>query len=141
MVAAQKHAVFNLIVASLALLGFVVLTPHFGVARAQGAFALLAFTGLGPLFYRRRGKRAVSDERDQMIFLRATQISFAVFWLLFVSGVLAAYTVLKDHEQSFSIDLLPLVLWLGWIVLLVCHAAAILTLYWWNGRGTAENAQ
>jgi hypothetical protein len=128
MVAYQRHAVFNLCVALLSLCAFGILIPILGPAKAQGAFGLLALTAIGPLFFRKRGGQTVADERDQMIFLRATQISFGFFWLLFVGGVMMLY-YLPGGSGTISRNLLPLLVWLGWIALLLCHATASLILY------------
>jgi peptidoglycan/LPS O-acetylase OafA/YrhL len=128
MVAQQRHALFNLSVALAALIFFVALIPLLGVLRAQGGFCLLGISALAPLFWRSRKGKTSFDERDRLIFLRATQIAFAIFWLLFVGGVLAAYYSFRNRN-ALPINLLPLVIWLGWSILLITHSTALLVLY------------
>lgn len=138
MVASQRHAIYNLVVSLAALGTFLALLPFFGSGNAQVGFALLALTGLGPLlFFRRRGAE-VFDERERAIFLRATQIGFIFFWLLFVAGAMGAYLVLSHRSAAMPVDMLPLVVWLGWVALLVCHSTAVLSLHWWSNRGAAD---
>ena len=63
MVAQQRYATFNLIVAAAALAFFLALIPRCGPAKAQAAFGLLGFTGLTPLLMRKRKGQVVADER------------------------------------------------------------------------------
>jgi hypothetical protein len=120
----ERFALFNLIVASCTLAVFAALIPMFGESRAQSAFALLAVLGLGPFFFRRRDEEVTGDERDQAIHLRATQITFIIFWLLFV-GALNTLYFLGAHTR----DLLIQLVWFGTAAMLICHSTTVLILY------------
>jgi hypothetical protein len=124
----QRYAIFNLLVALAALTLFAGLIPVIGPARAQAGFAVLSLSALGPLFFRRRTGEVISDERDRSIFLRATQLSFLVFWLLLVGGLMAAWFLLRG-KSAISVDALPLIVWLGAVALFVCQSTCILILY------------
>jgi hypothetical protein len=128
MVAQQRYAVFNLVIAGFALVLFLVLIPIIGMWRAQAAFAFLAFSALGPYFFRKRKGQIAGDERDQVIHLRAIQIGFGAFWLLFVGGIMSTYVYLQ-HQATMSVEILPLMVWLGWIAFVLCQAVALLVLY------------
>ena len=128
MVAQERHALFNLIIALSALLIFATLIPILGPTKAQGAFGILGISGFGPLFLMRRRGKVIADERDQIINLRAMQASFAIFWVLFVAGMMATYYIFQNRS-TISIAILPLVLWLGWATLLICHSSILLLLY------------
>jgi uncharacterized membrane protein len=125
MVKQERYAIFTLIIAFGALAAFAVLVPLIGENRAQSAFALLALWSVSPLLYRRREGQILDDERDRAIHLRATQITFGIFWLLFVSTLMALYFLnVRTH------DLLILVVYLGTAVMLACHSLTMLILYW-----------
>src|ERR1700722_18113406 len=128
MVIQQRYAAFNLAVAGSALLLFLGLVPIVGLWRAEAAFAVLAFSALGPFFFRKRNGQVCGDERDQAIHLRATQISFGAFWLLFVGGIMSTYGYLHYHP-TISVEILPLIVWLGWIAFTLCQALVLLILY------------
>ena len=128
MLASERHALFNAIVASAALVLFAALIPSVGPVRAQAGFAVLGLTALGRIFYRRKEARIVTDERDQHIAMRALQIGFAVFWVIFVEGIVAAYFI-RRSSGMISISVLPFIVWMGWAVFQLAHSAALLILY------------
>lgn len=129
MVAQQRHALFNLVGATAAVCFFLALLPKFGILRAQAGFSLLGITAFGPLFFRKGKGQVISDERDRALFLRATQIGFMVFWLLFVAGVMGAWAW-AGGGKLVSVDVLALGVWLAWALLLVCQGSILLLLYW-----------
>lgn len=124
----QRHAVFNLVIAFVACAIFLALIPFFGAIRAQAAFALLAILAIEPMLFRKRPGQVNFDERDRQIFLRATQLTFMVFWILLVAGVMSGYFVMKSRG-TINVELLPLAVWLGMVALLVTHSTILLILY------------
>jgi hypothetical protein len=129
MVAAQKHAFFNVIIAMLALVLFFILLPYLGAARSQGAFAVLSLLALGPLFYRRKRDATISDERDELLLLRAARAGFIVFWLLFVFGVLGTYWFVFRSQPTMPSTILPGILWGAWVLFILCHGISLLICY------------
>jgi hypothetical protein len=128
MVAQQRYALFNLVIAFTALALFLALIPRFGPVRAQVAFGLLGITGFGPLFMWKRKGQIVSDERDQTIARSAIQITFAILWVLFIAGGWGTYYIYRNHD-AIPASLLPLGMWLAWILLLLSHSTTTLVLY------------
>lgn len=126
----QKHAWFNLIVAVTSILAYFALWPLIGPWRAMGAFGLLGFAGFGALFYIKAKKsgRVVSDERDQMIGLKAYAIAKSVIW---VSLILAFVVALRFFGEDGSIPIrgLGMVVWWAFCVFLVVQSLATLILY------------
>jgi hypothetical protein len=91
MLPAQKQAWFTLAVLGATTLVVAALIPFLGRG-ALGGFGVLGLLGLGPLFYRRKAGRVLTDERDQVIQRRAVVLAYTVFWLLFVAvGVLVPF--------------------------------------------------
>ena len=128
MVAQQRYAAFNLLIAIAALAIFLALIPRCGPVKAQAAFGLLGFTGLTPLLMRKRKGQVVADERDQTISRVAIQISFAILWVFFIAGGWGVYYVYRHHD-AIPASLLPLGMWLAWVLLLLIHSATTLLLY------------
>ena len=124
MVLQQRLAVFNLVIGLAAVACFVALLPALGVGKAQGAFGVLALTGLTPFIFRRRGVAA--DERDRFIHLRSFQITFVLLWLLFVAGVQG---VIFRYPTSVPREIVMLGGWLAWAAFLICQSTALLILY------------
>ena len=86
----QRHARFNLIVASAAaipcVVGYAVLFTLYGPRIAMAAFAFLGISGLwglGGRFYRKKKESptVIMDERDEDIRRRAMLIGWGVDWL------------------------------------------------------------
>jgi hypothetical protein len=128
MVAQQRYAFFQLSVALAALALFAAMIPSFGVVRAQAAFSLLAVLAVVPLVHWRLRHRETWDERDHAIHRRAAQLSFMAFWLLCVIGLMAAYHALR-HRGLVTVEVLPLLVWIGGDCLLICQSAILLILY------------
>jgi uncharacterized membrane protein len=76
-----------------------------------GALGLLGFVGLAPLIGvrdRLRGQ-VICDERDGLIARRAGNAAFGVFWLAFVTGMMAPF-FLKGPEATITIPVADLAL-------------------------------
>ena len=128
MSAKQRLAVFNLIVAVVALAAFAALTPVLGVWRAQAGLVVLFLTSVGVVVHRVRAGRAACDERDRAIHMRSIQVGFGLVWLLIVAGVMAACTA-YGFDGSVPSRVLTLGLYLTAAAFVVGQSAAILVLY------------
>ena len=126
----EKQAWFMLTVGGLACLTYCVLMPWLGPKRACGAFGLLGLMGFAPLFaWKGRAAREVLfDERDRTFHSRSTVVAFAVFWLTFVGSCMIPWC-LYLQQGSVPVEILPLILLIGWIVFSSTQALAILVQY------------
>ena len=126
----EKQAWFNLFVVLLACAGFAIGIPWLGVHRAAGAFGLLGLMGLTPLFaWVGRGNREViCDERDHTIHSRSTVVAFAIFWLTFVGSCMIPW-YLYQQQGTISINILPAIVLIGWIVFVLTQSLALLVQY------------
>ena len=129
----QKAAWFNLSVAISAVLVYCLLTSLVGPSRAMAAWSLTGLSGFTPLFYRRAGKsgQVVLDERDQLVQLRAHLATLLVVWLCLVFGCMSTWAVFRyvKHQDTVSVDVLPLVVVVGGVIYLVTMSIAILAQY------------
>src|SRR3990172_7203032 len=108
----QKVAWLNLIVSVLAILAYFALWPWIGPWRAMGAFGLLGLAGISSFLYVRekRSGRVVTDERDQMISLKAMTISIGVIWVGLILAFLVALRFLGENG-AISVQGLSMVVW------------------------------
>ncbi len=135
----QKYAWFVLGVFAVALTGFLVLTPLLG-AGAWGAFGLLGFWGLPPLwlYARRHSEEVRMDERDTLIAQKATLAGGMSSYMVFVLACMITWFVRMFRgdqmfrDRTISIHVLPLIVLCGAIALVVVRAVTILVLY---GKG------
>ncbi len=130
MSAQQKHAWFNLIVAVISILGYLALWPFIGPWRAMGAFGLLGFAGFSAIFYlkSKTSGRVVSDERDQMISLKALAIAKSVVWVSLIAAFLVTLRFFGE-DGSIPVQGLSLVVWWSFCAFLVVQSLATLILY------------
>ena len=130
MSAQQKHAWLNLVVATVSMLAYFALWPLIGPWRAMGAFGLLGFAGFGAFFYFKGKKtgRVVSDERDQMIGLKAYAIAKSVVWVSLIVAFLVALRFFGE-DGSIPIRGLGMVVWWAFCVLLIVQSLTTLILY------------
>jgi hypothetical protein len=127
MVPHQRHALFNAAAAALCLFG--VLLPAVGLEWALAAFGILGLTALGRVFYRTSVVNGVpTDERDQLINLRAIQIAVAVFWIAAAQAATAAF-VRRGGAASVPVAAFPAAVLAGWSLFLLAHSVASLALY------------
>jgi uncharacterized Tic20 family protein len=126
----EQIAWFTASVVLVAATVFLVMIPVFGMPRATAAFSILALLGFIPLLaWRRRGDREVmADERDRAINSKATLIGYTVFWLFFVLSCMVPYTMYNE-QGSMPVEVLPLILWLGFSVLQLVRAVATIVQY------------
>jgi hypothetical protein len=125
MLPAQKQAWFTLAVIGVTVVVVVALVPFLGRG-ALGGFGILGLCGLGPLFYRRKEGRVLTDERDAMIQRRAVVIAYTVFWLVFVAaGVLVPFA----YPESVPSWLVGVSVWGAFMLFMTVLSVATLVQY------------
>ncbi len=126
----QKNAWFNLVVVVLAVVTYFVLWPVIGPWRAMGAFGLLGLAGLSGFFYIRakRSGRVISDERDQMINVKAFAVAKSVIWVGLIAACMLALYLVGEHG-SVPVEVLAMVVWWSTAILLFVHSLTTLILY------------
>ena len=129
--AQQKVAWFNLAVFTAAVAAYGVLVPIMGPSPALGAFGILGMWGLTPFFFRRRNAEVLVDERDEFVNLRGFVVGAVVFWLCFVAVCMTTWGVIRywKHQETVSVDILPVLVGGGMIVLMLSHSVAMLIQY------------
>ena len=148
----QKHARFNLIVTSSALvpavLGYVLLYIFFGPTVAMAAFAFLGISGLmglGGFFYRKSkdSPTVTMDERDEDIRRKAMLIAWGVGWLFWGLICMVPWFVViirfghyQMRETGVSIVWLPVIYLVAFLVHVSAWSIAVLALY---GKGADHN--
>jgi len=74
------------------------------------------------------------DERDQLVNLRAVLAGYSVFWICFVAACMITWGVFRygKYQETVSVDVLPMLVGGGMIVLFVSRSVAILVQYGWS---------
>ena len=137
----QKIAWYNIIVILVTFgitgISIGVLAIKYGFPKALGglgALGLLGLLGLSVVFFRKEKAHVDFDERDQLIFYRATQITFALFWLLFTAICMVPWFIIGPNK-TISSNALPIILFVTSIPLIFLQSLVTLILY---GRGGKE---
>ena len=135
---AQKIALYNLIVimASLTITGAAVgiLAIVLGMPRALGGLGFLGICGLlgmSPILFRKKRGQLGFDERDLLIYNRASLVAYSVFWVLFTAACMVPWLIL-DKGSTIPAVVLPLMLAAGFFVVQLVQSVAVLVQY---GRG------
>jgi hypothetical protein len=102
MSALQKWAWFNLAVIALTLVAVFSLLPLLGRA-ALGGFGFLGLLGFGPLFFRKKPGQVRLDERDQLIWVRAWVLGYALFWVVFCLAASTLSAVVYGEEGAVPV--------------------------------------
>ncbi len=134
----QKYAWFNLAVAGVAVVVYLVLVPIIGPEAALGAFGVCGLWGFGGAFLREKSPaKVVWDERERMIWARSTRAGFAAFWGVFVIAAMAPFFVLGP-EGSISVKILPWYVLFGMFTVWVVKSLVILLLSRRGGAHVSE---
>ena len=128
MSAAQRNAWFNLVVVLVSVALVIGLSMLMGWPKAIGGFATLGLLGFGPLFYRRRGRQAVVDERDASIQRRSIVLGYSVFWLAFVAECVSL-PMIYGPTGAVPVWLVASAVWWGVAIVYGVAAAASLIQY------------
>ena len=128
MSATQKFAWFNLAVIALTLLAVLSLLPLLGRG-ALGGFGFLGLLGLGTLFFRKKPGQVLTDERDQLIWVRAWVLAYAVFWVVFVLAAAALPVVVYGQEGAVPVWVVQSSVFCGLVLVTALASVAILVQY------------
>lgn len=127
----QKEAIFILAVFAFSLLIFCVMAFFYPLRVAFAAFSFIGITGFSDLiFYRKKSKMVLMDERDKRIHLSSAATAGVVLWVLTV--ITAAVLMFQRRfsgEICFPAYYLGYLLITGVSVLLVIRSVSILILY------------
>jgi len=135
---AQKIALYNLIVimASLTITGAAVgiLAIVLGMPKALGGLGflgILGLIGLSPiLFFKKQGQLGF-DERDLLIYNRASLVAYSLFWVFFTAACMVPWLVF-GRGAKIPVVVLPCMLAGGFVIVQLIQSIAILIQY---GRG------
>jgi len=125
----QTRARFNLAVCLTAVVLTLGLYPFVG-SPAVGALGLMGLLGLGPLFFRSRpgSQEVLWDEREREIQLRASIISYSIFWVVFVAANMTLWAVYRK-DGAVPVIFLPIIVFGGWLLFTVIQSIITLTQY------------
>jgi len=138
---AQKIALYNLIViiASLTITGAAIgiLAIVYGMPKALGGLGFLgigALIGLSRILFRKKRGEISFDERDLLIYNRASLVAYSVFWVLFTAACMIPWWILETGA-SIRVVVLPCMLAGGFVIVQLIQSIAILVQYGWTGKG------
>jgi hypothetical protein len=83
---------------------------------------------------RRRRAKMDFDERDMLIFIRATLAAYVVLWLYFVAACVFAWLYVAP-DRSISVNVMPVVVVEGIAVFVFVQSVATLLQYGRGGKG------
>lgn len=138
---AQKIALYNLIViiASLTTTGAAVgiLAIVLGMPAALGGLGflgILGLIGLSPiLFFKKQGQLGF-DERDLLIYNRASLVAYSLFWVFFTAACMVPWLVF-ERGARIPVVVLPCMLAGGFVIVQLIQSIAILIQYGWRNKG------
>jgi hypothetical protein len=127
----QKEAVFILSVFTVSLIVFIATALFCPFKIALASFSIFGIAGLSPyLFYRKKSKKALLDERDRKINLSSAAISGAVLWMLTVILVMFIMIIKKfSGDVCMPAYFLGYLLIAGSITIYVTRSISVLVLY------------
>ncbi len=143
---AQKIAWFSLIVISVALIlsaaavGVLYFVVGLAMRRALGGIGFIGICGLiglSPLLFKKEPGKVSLDERDLLIYNRASLVAYSVFWLFFTAACMVPWLVL-DSGVRIRVVLLPLMLASGFVIVQLIQSIAILIQYGRGGKDAKE---
>jgi len=138
----QKMAWFNLIVISIALglcviaigtLYYIFGLPMRGLIGGIGFLGITGLLGLSPVLFRKKQGEVNFDERDLLIYQKATVVAYSLFWVLFTAVCMIPWLILKTGA-SIPVVVLPAMLAGGFITVQLLQNLAILVQYGWKGK-------
>ena len=136
----QKTAWFILILFPIVCVGFFVLSSIFGWRVGCAAFGIFGLIGIAPFIFRQRvtPPRVPSDERDRQISRKAFMAGGLASYLGFVIGLMCIWAAkMIAGSNMMTIDLIPLIVFCGWMLFVVVRSGVLLYLYS-RGTGYAE---
>src|SRR5262245_15605561 len=128
MSAMQKFAWFNLAVIALALVAILSLLPFLGKG-ALGGFGFLGLIGFGPLFFRKRPGRVLTDERDHLIQWRSWLVAYSLFWVAFVLAAVLLTPLVYGQQGAVPVWVVQSSVFCGFMLVYALASVAILVQY------------
>jgi hypothetical protein len=133
----QKLAWFNLIVFAVVVILYLSAVPffvwyrHMTLTRAAlPSLGMLGFSGLLGIGNHICNRRKL-DEREALIYQKATSLGMVIFWQVFVFSCMGVWAILSYgyHQTKVPVGFLPFLVMLGFIVFMVSQSIAILVQY------------
>src|SRR5579872_1759509 len=132
----QMFAWFNLAVIALTLLVVFSLLPFLG-SRDMGGLGCLGFIGFGPLFFRKKPGRVVTDERDHLIQWRSWIFAYSLFWVIFVLIAVVLSAVIYGEDGAVPVSVVRISVFCAFMLVYALASIAILVQY----AGASKNAE
>ena len=132
MVREQKQAWFTIVVFLLTLITFVILLYFVRPIVAVAGFAVFGLAGLTPLLFRKKADptEVDIDERDAGIGKTAALAGAMMSYGAFILACMILWSVCYyQGKEVVSIHTLPIIVFIGGMVLYVARAIVILVLY------------
>jgi hypothetical protein len=98
-----------------------------------GCLGLLGFLGLADRIFRKSTDKIDFDERDLLIQRKATVVAYSVFWVFWIASSMAIWAI-KKPGGSITVEVLPLMVLAGGVVVTLMHSVAILVQYGWKEK-------
>ena len=134
-----KEGVYWLVLLAVTAAAYVALMVFVGPIRATAAFSLFGIAGLQPLLYRKHSQAVLWDERDTQIAHRAVIAGYSIFWLAFTFGVMGLWGgYFYSGQETISVQVLPLIVFGGFVVFTTSRAVAIVIQYRLQDAGRGE---
>jgi hypothetical protein len=124
----QKFAWFNLAVIALTLLGVFSLLPFLG-HRAMGGLGCLGLIGFGPLFFRKKPGKVLTDERDHLIQGRSVILAYALFWVVFVLAAALLSAMIYGQDGAVPVSVIQISVFWCFMFFYAVMSTAILVQY------------
>ena len=128
MSALQKFAWFNLAIIALTLVAVLSLLPFLGRG-ALGGLGFLGILGFGPLFFRKKPGRVVTDERDILIQRRSWIVAYALFWVVFVLAAVLLAPLVYGQQGAVPVWVVQMSVFCGFMLVHALASIAILIQY------------
>src|SRR5262249_4663785 len=128
MSALQKFAWFNLGVIALTIVTVLFLLPFLGRA-ALGGLGFLGLTGFGPLFFRKKAGRVLTDERDQLIQVRSWVLAYSLFWVVLVLAAALLSPLVYGQEGAVPVWVVQVSVFFAFMLVHGLASIAILVQY------------
>ena len=136
MSAMQKFAWFNLAVIASTMAVIAVCFPFLGRG-ALGGSGFLGFLGFGALFFRKKPRKVLMDERDQLIQLRSAILAYAVFWVIYCLAAALLPPLVYGQDGSVPVWVVQISVFGGLILVYAVMSIAVLVQY----AGGAKDAE
>ena len=120
-----------IILVALLVYGIIVAVTGFKI-EAFGAFGIVGFGGFAGLIGARKKRHGllIMDERDKEIARRSSQVSFSVFWLVFVLSMIAPLFILgPDVDITVKSHTIAAMLFPPMLLVFLVQALTTIVLY------------